>query len=69
MSRLEQGIIQIRKEETDLLRTVKNVLGQIQSQAEEKQICFSYYISGKKRPLPMTVIGWGKQSVISWTMR
>ena len=40
MSRLEQGIIQIRKEETDLLRTVKNVLGQIQSQAEEKQICF-----------------------------
>ena len=47
MSRLEQGIIQIRKEETDLLRTVKNVLGQIQSQAEEKQICFPYYISGK----------------------
>ena len=40
MSRLEQGIIQIRKEETDLLRTVENVLGQIQSQAEEKQICF-----------------------------
>ena len=40
MSRLEQGIIQLRKEETDLLRTVKNVLGQIQGQAEEKQICF-----------------------------
>lgn len=40
MSRLEQGIIQIRKEETDLLQTVKNVLGQIQNQAEEKQICF-----------------------------
>ena len=39
MSRLEQGIIQIRKEETDLLGTVKNVLGQIQSRAEEKQIC------------------------------
>ena len=39
MSRLEQGIIQIRKEETDLLGTVKNVLGQIQSRTEEKQIC------------------------------
>ena len=39
MSRLEQGIIQIRKEETDLLGTVKNVLGQIQSRAEERQIC------------------------------
>ena len=38
MSRLEQGLIQIRKEETDILKTVQNTLGQIQSQAEEKQI-------------------------------
>ena len=40
MSRLEQNIIQIRKEETDLLKTVRNCLGRIQKQAEEKQIEF-----------------------------
>ena len=38
MSRLEQHIIQIKKEETDILRTVRNALGQIQCQAEEKEL-------------------------------
>ncbi len=40
MSRLEQHIIQIRKEEGDILRTVRNALGQIQDQAERKGIAF-----------------------------
>lgn len=35
MSRLEQNMIQIRKEETDLLKTVRNCLGRIQKRAEE----------------------------------
>ena len=39
MSRLEQNMIQIRKEETDLLKTVRNCLGRIQKQAEEKTDC------------------------------
>ena len=40
MSRREQNMIQIRKEETDLLKTVRNCLGRIQKRAEEKQIAF-----------------------------
>lgn len=40
MSRLEHHIIQIRKEDADILRTVRNALGQIHSQAEEKGIVF-----------------------------
>lgn len=40
MSRLEHHIIQIRKEEGDILRTVRNALGQIQDQAERKGIAF-----------------------------
>ena len=40
MSRLEHHIIQIKKEEPDLLKTVRNALGQIQSQAEIKKIRF-----------------------------
>ena len=40
MSRLEQNMIQVRKEETDLLKTVRNCLGRIQKRAEEKQIAF-----------------------------
>ena len=40
MARLEQHIIQIRKDETDLLKTVQNVFGQIQNRAEEKGIRF-----------------------------
>lgn len=40
MSRLEQNMIQIRKEETDLLKTVRNSLGRIQKRVEEKQVGF-----------------------------
>ena len=40
ISRLEQNIIQIRKEEADLLKTVRNCLGRIQKRAEEKRIEF-----------------------------
>ena len=47
MSRLEHGFIQVRKEEKDLLRTVKNALGQIQNQAEEKEICFEIELPEK----------------------
>ena len=40
MARLEQHIIQIRKNEKDLLKTIQNTFGQIQNRAEEKQIRF-----------------------------
>ena len=40
MARLEQHIIQIRKNESDLLKTIQNTFGQIQKRAEEKQIRF-----------------------------
>lgn len=40
MARLEQHIIQIRKDETDLLKTIQNTFGQIQNKAEEKGIQF-----------------------------
>ena len=40
MARLEQHIIQIRKDEMDLLQTVQNAFGQIQNRAEEKGIRF-----------------------------
>lgn len=36
MARLEHHMIQIKKEETDLLKTIGNALGQIQNRAEEK---------------------------------
>ena len=39
-ARLEQHIIQIRKDENDLLKTVRNTFGQIQNRAEEKEIRF-----------------------------
>lgn len=41
MSRLEHHIIQIRKEDGDILRTVRNALGQIQSAAQDKGITFA----------------------------
>lgn len=41
MSRIEQQIIQIRRTETDLLKTIRNTFGQIQNQAEEKEIEFA----------------------------
>lgn len=47
MSRLEQRVIQIRKEETNLLKTVQNVFGQIQNRAEEKGICFEIALPEK----------------------
>lgn len=40
ISRLEHHIIQIKKEETDILKTLRNALGQIQNQAEKKAIQF-----------------------------
>lgn len=41
MSRLEQHIIQIRKEAAYPAKTVQNALGQIQSRAEQKKIQFT----------------------------
>lgn len=43
MSRLEQHIIQIKKEDNDILQTIKNVLGDIQPNAEKK--CLQFDIS------------------------
>lgn len=43
MSRLEQHIIQIKKEDKDILKTIKNVLGDIQPNAEKK--CLQFDIS------------------------
>ena len=40
MARLEQHIIQIRKNERNLLKTIQNTFGQIQNRAEKKQIRF-----------------------------
>lgn len=44
MARLEQHIIQIRKDEQDLRKTLQNTFGQIQSRAEEKEIQFQINI-------------------------
>lgn len=44
MSRLEQQVIQLRKEEEDLAGTVRNALGHIQSRAGEKQIDFQIFL-------------------------
>lgn len=41
MARLEQHMIQIRKEEKNIRRTIQNTFGQIQTRAEEKQIRFA----------------------------
>ena len=40
MSRLEQHIIQIKKQDKDILKTLRNSLGQIQPQAETKGVQF-----------------------------
>lgn len=40
MARLEHHVIQIRKNECDLCRTIQNTFGQIQNRAEEKEIQF-----------------------------
>lgn len=47
MSRLEQQIIQIRKEEGDILQTIRNVFGQIQCKAEAKNIQFQITLPEK----------------------
>lgn len=39
-SRLEHHIIQIKKEEKDILKTIRNAFGQIQNKAEAKEIQF-----------------------------
>ena len=44
MSRLEQQVIQLRKEEEDLAGTVRNALGHIQSRVGEKQIDFQIFL-------------------------
>lgn len=41
MARLEQHIIQIRRSENDLKKTIRNTFGQILNRAEEKEIRFS----------------------------
>ena len=43
MSRLEQHVIQIRKEKADLVKTVRDALGQVQSRAVRKNICFDIH--------------------------
>lgn len=40
ISRLEHHIIQIKKKEADILKTLRNALGQVQNQAEGKEIRF-----------------------------
>ena len=47
ISRLEHGLIQIRKEEQDLLKTLRNALGQILDQAEKKEIRFEFELPEK----------------------
>lgn len=47
MARLEQHIIQIRKKEKDLRRTIQNTFGQIQNRAEEKGIQFCIDLPGR----------------------
>lgn len=47
ISRLEHGLIQIRKEEKDFLKTLRNALGQIQDQAEKRKIDFQFRLPEK----------------------
>lgn len=42
ISRLEHGIIQIRKEKMDYLQTLRNALGQVLNQTEQKRIDFHF---------------------------
>ena len=67
MSRLEHHIIQIRKEDADILRTVRNALGQIHSQAEEKGIAFEVTLPGAAACTTRT--GLARRSIIFLTMR
>ena len=47
MSRLEHHVIQIKKEETNILNTVRDALGQIQSKAERKKIQIDIFLPEK----------------------
>ena len=68
MARLEQHIIQIRKDEMDLLKTVQNVFGQIQNRAEEKGIRFQ--IRMPERAVCVHDPNWlGEALLISLIMR
>ena len=42
ISRLEHGMIQLKKEETDFMKTLLNALSQVQEQAERKEIKFQF---------------------------
>ena len=68
MARLEQHILQIKKEEPDLLKTVRNGFGQIQRRAEEKEIQFQIIL-----PEQVTCLhdpNWlGERFIIYWTMQ
>ena len=46
MARLEQHILQIKKREPDLLKTVRNGFGQIQRRAEGKRDSVPDYSAG-----------------------
>lgn len=47
ISRLEHGMIQLKKEETDFMKTLLNALSQVQEQAERKDIQFQFEVPGK----------------------
>lgn len=42
ISRLEHGIIQLKIEENDFMKTFRNALGQVREQAERKEITFQF---------------------------
>ena len=47
ISRLEHGMIQLKIEENDFMKTFRNALGQVQEQAERKGITFQFDFLGK----------------------
>lgn len=47
ISRLEHGMIQLKIEENDFMKTFLNALGQVQEQAERKEITFQFDIPEK----------------------
>ena len=63
MARLEQHIIQIHKNEKDLLKTIQNTFGQIQNRAEEKQIRF--HITLPKQALCVHDSNWLSEAVFN----
>lgn len=63
MARLEQHIIQIRKNEKNLLKTIQNTFGQIQNRAEEKQIRF--HITMPKQAVCVHDSNWLSEAVFN----